>query len=244
MASIRYERSAATVSWIDPATKLPEVDKVKPTDPIKTRSFLTGDQGFRFCNFIEAFVSYDTVARRITASDFTLASKLYRAPSYLDIPSHVFEKKTTKVSGADGVTFTQIVGARTESPEVIGGTVGGLMGGPILGPITRKVGEKVAHAVTGFPPIWSELRMKIFNDGRVQVDLLRYSLFPSLTFYKLRLDAAGKPTTNYDRFNVTLTDVFYDAVPNLDKWKEKGWGPIKGTTATGPTEGNPWEFKK
>lgn len=244
MAIVRHERSAATVSWIDPATKLPEVDKVKPTDPAKTRSFLTGDQGFRFCNFIEAWLSYDTVTRRVTGFDFTPASTLYRAPSFLDIPSHVFEKKTTKTLGADGVSFTQIVGARTESPEVIGGKVGGVLSGPILGPVGRYVGEKVARAVSGFPPIWSELRMKIFNDGRFQAELLRYSLFPSLTFYKVRLDAAGKHTTNYERFNVTSTDAFYDAVPSLDKWKEQGWGPISGANSTGPTAGNPWEFKK
>ena len=243
MAIIKYERSAATVSWIDPATGLPEVDEVKPTGMTATRMFLTGDAGFRFCNFIDVWANYDTVAKRITGQGFTPASKLYKAPSFAKIPSHVFPQKQDVKLGSEPITFTQIVGARTESPEVIGGTVGGLVGGPILGPVGRYVGEKVAHAVSAFPPIWSQLRLKIFNDGRFQVELLQYSLFPSLTFYKARLDAGGKQTINYDRANVTLKDGFYDAVPNLEKWKTDGWGPIRSSSG-GPTGGNPWELKK
>jgi hypothetical protein len=257
VAIIRFERSAATVSWIDPTTKLPEVDEVKPNGSATTRTFLTGDAGFRFCNFIDAWIAYDTVAKRVTGFDFSPASRLYRAPSFLGIPSHVFQPKRNKTLAADGVTFGQIVGARTESPEVIGKATGGTVGetlgrviaGPLGGEIGKRaggqVGEKAAREISGFPPIWAQLRMKILNDGRFQAELLQYSLFPSLTFYKVQLDATSKQTPNYQRVSVTAKDGFYDAVPSLDKWKKEGWGPIKESgNATGPTAGNPWELQK
>lgn len=239
MPIIKYERSAATVSWIDPATGLPEVDTVKPTNPTTTRAFLTGNAGFRFCNFIDVWANYDTVARTITGHGFTAASKIYRAPSFARIPSHVFPAKQNVRVGVEPITFTQIIGARTESPEIIGGTVGGVVGG-LPG---RWIGEKVARAVSGFPPIWSELQLKIFNDGRFEVELRQHSYFPSLTFYKVRLNAAGGQTNDYDRANVTSGTSFYDAIPNLEHWKSNGWGPVKGGGA-GPTDGNPWGMQK
>ncbi len=239
MAFVKYERSAATVSWIDPSTGLPEVDTVKPNNPTTTRSFLTGNAGFRFCNFIDVWANYDTVARTIVGHGFSAASKLYKAPSFAKIASHVFPAKQDVKVGAEPITFTQIVGARTVSPEVIGGIVGTVAGGIVGG----WVGEKVAHAVSGFPPIWSELRLKIFNDGRFEVELRQHSYFPSLTFYKVRLDAAGKQTNDYDRANVTSGSSFYDAVPNLKHWEKNGWGSVSGG-GVGPTNGNPWGMQK
>jgi hypothetical protein len=239
MAIIRYERSAATVSWIDPATELPEVDQNKPNGPTTTRQFLTGNAGFRFCNFIEAWISYDTAVRAITGYGFNEAtSKIYRAPSFAKIPSHVFPRKPDVGVAGDAVTFTQIIGARTQSPEVIGGIVGGVVGGVAGG----YVGEKVAHKVSGFPPIWSQLRLKIFNDGRFEVQLLQHSLFPSLTLYKVRLDGASQ-SNNYDRVSIVGAS-YYDAVPSLENWKKEGWGPVRGGLISGPTAGNPWGVDK
>lgn len=247
MAIIKYERSAAAVSWIDPATGLPEVDNVKPNGLTTTRAFLTGNAGFRFCNFVEVWANYDTVAKSITSHGFTSASQLYKAPSFLKIPSHVYPPKRDVKVGSEPITFTQIVGARTESPEVIGKMVGGTVGDIIIpggGVVGRYIGEKSARAITGFPPIWSQLRLKIFNDGRFEVELLQHSLFPSLTFYKVLLDTGGKQTNDYDRANVTSGAIFYDAIPNLEKWKTDGWGLVRGGSGTGPTSGNPWYVQK
>jgi len=124
MAIIKYERSAATVSWIDPATELPEVDNNRPSDPATTRQFLTGSAGFRFCNFIEAWTNYDSALQAVTSYGFSSASKIYRAPSFAKIPSQVFTPKQAMSLAGGAATFTQIIGARTQSPEVIGGIVG------------------------------------------------------------------------------------------------------------------------
>lgn len=248
MSILRYTRSAATVSWIDPATGLPEVDNIRPIDPTTTRAFLTGDSGYRFCNFIDIWADYDTVGRSIIGHGFTAASKLYRAPSFAHIPSHVFPVRQNIEVGREPITFTQIVGARTESPEVIGGAVGGVVGGaaggPIGGEVGHRIGRRAARAIKGFPPIWSELRLQLFNDGRTEIDLLRHSYFPSLTFYKVRLGASGTQTSDYDRANVTSGAQFYDAIQNLEHWKRNGWDPLCGGGAPGPTDGNPWGFAK
>ena len=246
MAIIKYERSAATVSWIDPATELPEVDNNKPNGPTATRQFLTGSAGFRFCNFIEAWTNYDTTLKAVTGYGFSLASKIYRAPSFAKIPSHVFTPKQEMSLAGGAATFTQIIGARTQSPEVIGAVAGGAVGGGAFGPVGGivggYVGEKVAHKVSGFPPIWSQLRLKIFNDGRFEVHLLQHSLFPSLTLYKARLQGANQ-SNDYDRVSIVGAS-YYNAVPSLEKWKNEGWGPVRGGPISGPTAGNPWSLNK
>jgi len=234
MAIIKYERSAATVSWIDPATELPEVDNNRPSDPATTRQFLTGSAGFRFCNFIEAWTNYDSALQAVTSYGFSSASKIYRAPSFAKIPSQVFTPKQAMSLAGGAATFTQIIGARTQSPEVIGGIVGGVVGGVVGG----YVGEKVAHSVSGFAPIWSQLRLKIFDDGRFEVHLLQHSLFPSLTLYKVRLQGANQ-SNDYDRVSIVGAS-YYNAVPSLEKWKKEGWGPVRGGPISGPTAGNPW----
>jgi hypothetical protein len=263
MAVTTYQRSAATVSWIDPATGLPEVDHNKPNDPVKSRAFLTTDVGFRFCNFIEVWVNYDTVRRTITGHGFSSASGIYKAPSYAKIPSQVYSIQRNVKVGTEPITFTQTLGAKTQSPEVLGAG-GGLVGGAIAGGIAgsfvggvgaipgaivggllgASVGTTGAHAVTGFPPIWSELTVKIFNDGRFQAELGRHSYFPSLTFYKVRLDSSGSQTSDYDRVSIAPGAEYYDAVPNLKHWEENGWGSIRGGTTSGPTDGNPWKLNK
>ena len=255
MAIIKYERSGALVSWIDPATGLPEVDHTPPTSNTTTRAFLTGKAGFRFCNFIDIWANFDTTNRTIVGHGFTSASGIYRAPSFAKIPSHVFPAARDVKVGSEPITFTQAIGCRTESPEVIGtgvGGVGGTLVGGVFGPMGslagygagRHVGGKVAREVTGFPPIWSQLRLKLFNDGRFEVELLQHSFFPSLTFYKVRLDGAGNQTNDYDKVNVTSGAGFYNAVPNLERWKANGWGAIRGGSGVGPTEGNPYNMHK
>jgi len=252
MPIVKFQRSAATVSWISPHTGLPEVDRDPPYLPTTKRAFLTGNSGFRFCNFAEGWAQYDTVTRKFVDYQWTTASGIYRAPSYMGIESHVFAKIATIKAGADSVTFTQTIGARTVSPEVVGkwgGRIAGAMyaigplgffGNIIVGGL---VGEKVAHSAASFPPIWSEISFTIFADGQFKAQLVRHSYFPSLTFYGVRLDGFGNPSNDYDRIDATPAAAYYDAVPKLDHWKQNGWGQLgKGTG--GPTDGNPWNLQK
>ncbi|HEY6528215.1 MAG TPA: hypothetical protein VIZ65_05935 [Cellvibrionaceae bacterium] len=230
MALIQYSRSAATVSWIDAATGLPEVDKVAPGQTVE-RSFLTGNTGFRFVNFMEVWASYDTKKNTIVSHGFTPASKTYTSPSFADIPSFIFEPIRNVKVGREPITFTQIIGARTESPEKIGG---------IFGPL----GNIAASAITAFPPIWSELEIKIYNDGRTEASVLRHSIFPSLTFYKRSLNASGAANEIGPYVKTSFSGAaYYNAVPNLARWKEQGWGSIKGGLS-GPIGGNPWNMEK
>ena len=77
MARILF--SAATCSWIDPATGLPEVDESPITQPSKQRSFFVGNSGYRFCNFMEAWIETSPDGRSILSSGFTADSRMYRA---------------------------------------------------------------------------------------------------------------------------------------------------------------------
>lgn len=231
MATIKYTRSAATVSWIDAATGLPEVDPVAPGQTVQ-RSFLTGATGFRFVNFMEVWADYDTNRNTIIGHGFTPASGIYRGPSFAGVPSQVFQPIQQVQVGREPITFKQIIGARTQSPE----RVGGMLGGPL--------GNILGSAVSAFPPIWSEISIKIFNDGRNEDAVLRHSIFPSLTFYTRAINASGAPsqTGSYTRTSFSGTG-YYNAVPHLDRWKTTGWGAVRAGTS-GPTGGNPWNMER
>lgn len=266
--------SAATCSWIDPATGLPEVDESPITQPSKQRSFFVGNNGYRFCNFMEVWIELSPNGRSISASGFTAASRMYRGPSYANIPSHAFDASRQTFAEADAVRFTQIVGARTVSPEVIGaaggGIVGGALGGAVgggligsgffgLGAIPGAIiggiggaivgavaGDTVAHQVSAFPPIWTKIQIHVFRDGRAQAQLLQHSIFPSLTTYIQRESASAAPGANYDRVNHPNGQPYYNATKDaqLPDWKDHGWGALANTSAAGPTRGNPWGVSK
>jgi hypothetical protein len=231
-----YTRSAATVSWIDPVTGLPEVDKAAPKE-IANRSFLTGKSGFRFVNFMEVHARHDSERNTIAGSGFAVASGIYRGPSYLGIASHIFKPIQKIRSSQESVTFSQIIGARTESPEVIGKTVGNAVL-PYLG---GRIGEAVAHAITGFPPIWSELEITIWKDGRTESKVISHSLFPSVTFYTPTL-ATSPEMGSYSRTSFNGAN-YYNGVPNLENWKKLGWGPRTAGSQLA-RGGNPWDIKK
>ncbi|MGL6208502.1 MAG: hypothetical protein ACRC14_01575, partial [Paracoccaceae bacterium] len=194
----RVYYSAATCSWIDPVTGLPEVDTAPITHLDKPRGFLTGDRGFRFSNFIETWVDFSTVPGGLTQKGFTSASGLYRGPSFAHIPSHAFDVMRETFEEGDCVRFTQTVGARTASPEVIGGTVGLVVGGLLLGVVGviggAIVGTGAARQITGFPPIWTKLQIRMYRNGQATAQLLQHSLFPSMTTYvPAAQDAADAP---------------------------------------------------
>jgi hypothetical protein len=236
MAIIRYTSSAATASWIDAATGLPEVDKNPPSEKVSD-SFLTGSLGFRFVNFMEVWVDFNTELNSITGHGFTPRSGIYRAPSFAHIPSTMFNSIRDVKVGKEPITFSQIVGCRTKSPETIGTIVGGVVGGAYaLNPIGGAVaGRMAASKISGFPPIWSEIRIKIYDNGTTEAEVVRHSLFPSLTFYKLR--QGEKVSYEKSKFD---NQSYFNAIPNLKRWETEGWGATRGSS--GAIAGNPWNL--
>ena len=210
-----HTHSIATASWIDKRTKLPETDE-KPLGYRATREMITGNKGFRFAHLLEVFVNIDDKTRLVTGHGFTSASGIYRGKSYGGIPSEYYSPIRSVKVGKDPIVFSQIIGARTQSPEEFGAVAGG------------PVGRMIVHAVKKFPPIWTELELKVYANGYTEGRLLHHSLFPSVTFYK-----PAAQGTDY------VTASTYDARPQLERWKTAGWGPVvQGSGAA--LAGNPY----
>lgn len=259
-----YTAAIATMSWIDPKTGLPETDKGAEPPAKVTREDIKGGKLYRFSNFLEGTVFLDS-SGRISRAAFTDDSGMYRGPSFAGIESApVGRIGRTVTTTHQEATFRQIVGCRTVSPEKIGagagavvgggvgvyagakvGAIGGAWAGPVgmfigavaVGTVGYFAGREVAEFVTAFPPIWTELEMKISADGSVKGSMVSHSLFPSNSFYFIentRVDGAGgekyKRVVTYDGDNT-----------RLKSWKEKGWGGAASAGArSGPTAGNPW----
>jgi len=254
----RITFAAATCSWIDPSTGLPEVDKNRVMGATASRAFLTGNSGYRFCNFMEVSVEADPSHKMILTRGYTHDSRMYRGPSYLKIPSHAFLVKQDVFEERDAVRFTQLCGARTVSPEVLGAG-GGLVGGAIVGAgvgsfvplvgtalgaiaggaIGAFVGEVGLRRFVAFPPIWSKIQIRIYKDGRTEAQLLQYSLFPSLTFYQQTRD-------QFARVDVARGQGFYNATKarELPDWHARGWDGLERKSTPGPCAGNPWGLRK
>jgi outer membrane lipoprotein SlyB len=246
--------AAASCSWIDPNTGLPEVDVNRVTSDTVTRAFLTGNSGYRFCNFMEVSVFADFGQGRVVSKEFTVASGMYRGPSFAHLPSHAFPAQQDIFDEADALRFTQLVGARTVSPEVVGaggGVVGGAIAGGVIGSFVPVVGtavgavvggivggvggEIIGHRVIGFPPIWAKIQIRIYRDGRTEAQLLQHSLFPSLTFY-------SQSASGFTRLDHPSGQRYYDATKSvqLPDWEARGWGRLQPGSVPGPTAGNPW----
>jgi hypothetical protein len=225
MAEQLFASSCATLSWIDPRTGLPETDVGDPgTGTTRADIISQRDRYYRFSNFLDAWVRVDD-GGNIVGHGFSAASGMYRSPSFLHIPSQVIGVVRDVKLILYGVIFRQLVGCRTQSPEVIGSGVGGVVGGAFGGIVGGYVGEKaggyVAGKVKGFPPIWTELELTMRADGTASSRLIRHSLFPSNCYYTQQ----AAPTTSYGRVSL------YDGMPNYQNWLDHGWGG-----------GNPWGY--
>jgi hypothetical protein len=225
-----YTYSIATFSWIDPRTNLPEVDEGDPGE-IVVRDDILANKGYRFANFLEASVGVmRTSAEPLLYSlGYTKDCGIYRAPSFLGLPSYAYPIKLFDPVYLDqAVEFRQIVGARTQSAELAAGKLGPL--GPLGGAIAQKIFP--------FPPIWTDLRLTIHYDGTYTGDLFAYSLFPSLTYYensKIPCFVTGSSSGPCQGFEKKFG---YDGMPNYKRWfGGSGWGKQKGYS---PGEGNPW----
>lgn len=270
---VRKYMTAATVSWIDPATGLPETDTQPIVSPTINRGFLVGNQGFRFTNFLEVYADLNMKTKRIVAYGFTAASGTYRGPSFLHIPSHAFLADRSAnlplvyAEGQDCVKFSQTVGARTVSPEILGGLGGAAAGaaagaavgtfifpavGTALGAITGSAigalsGEIAGHQFVGFPPIWTTIEIDLPFAGIPIARLLYHSIFPSVTFYVQKSEALARPFAEPLKMSpVNDTGAsYYRATKDVElpAWRSRGWGKIN-RGGFGPNSGNPWNIDK
>lgn len=97
----------------------------------------------------------------------------------------------------------------TAAGVAIGGVGGYFLGGYL--------GEKAAATAISFPPIWTEITLRVFADGHVERSIGRHSHFPSVTFYGV---------DNY----VSDGNIAYLALEAAQNtWQASGWGG-----------GNPW----
>ncbi len=267
MAIIQVSHAAATCSWIDPATGLPETDAQVIFDPTTSLGFLTGNSGYRFCNFMSVWAEVNTDTKRIQKSGFDVSCGIYRGPSYANIPSHAFMVQQDTAVEAEGLRFTQVVGARTVSPEVLGaggGVLGGAVTGGVIGSFVPLVGtaigaiaggvvglfagEALMHQAMGFPPIWTKVQIRIFNDGRVDALLLQHSLFPSMTFYQRSVNPPNlRPSRVFGLVSQAPAGAsYYNATKDVElpAWQARGWGKLSATPKVGPSDGNPWGIEK
>ena len=242
----------ATISWIDPATGLPEVDAGGSPGRFITRATITAESGYRFSHFLEVWVTVDSAAGMITGAGFSPFSGMYRGPSFLGTASApVGNIGRKRVLTRKSATFRQIVGCRTRAPEIVGGVLGmqNALGAPMRGPLAMYIGSQMgqglAESFKVFPPIWTELELTINVDGSFHHKLLRHSYFPSVSYY---VQEAVPPGADLllgmaDIKNIYELKGSYDGVPYLNTWYDKGWGPV-GATMPGAqkTLGNPWNM--
>ena len=220
----------------------------------------------RFSNYLEVYIDVD--GGKIASGGFTAASGIYRSKSAFGLDSVEYPTKQSMSRAADVYTFTQIVGARTHSPEtggeVVGTTVGaaggfgvaaysapflltpaapvaavGVIGGLGGGAIGYFAGKYSAKKLFSYPPIWSELTIRFFAAGTVDAQVMRHSLFPSLTAYKQDGNPKERPASSLHRVPSATGAPYYDANSNLPQWQKRGWGNWRGGSI-GPTPGNPW----
>jgi hypothetical protein len=249
----RIVHSIAATSWIDQRLfdpkDLPEVDHYFRTPDKVDRSLLTANSGYRFANFLEAYVLVDEQGQ-ITDQGFTNDSDVYIGPSYKGLMPKAFPALRRIEDSPDkkSVHFVQIVGAQTRSPQIIGsreavkvvdallGTMPG-WGGPFGVQIENsgsQLGVKVAENMRVFPPIWSQLELTISSDASFHGKLVSYSAFPSNSAYlqSYSLESLNFNTSKYDLVQT------YDGRSRIDDWRKKGWGPPD--RPTGSSGGNPW----
>ena len=261
--STTYIRSIASMSWISPSTGLREVDDAGDPGDHPWRRTIVGEKVYRFANFLEAFITVSE-SGEVVGHGFTQASGMYRNLSYLKMPSYPFDVNRDPKIGTEPVRFRQLVGCKTRTPETIGIIAGAAVGGRIgvgvgavagapfagvgSGPgaviggvggaaIGGYAGYKAARAIQSFPPIWTELELCIYRDGRFSGRVLKHSLFPSHNFYIQDFDF-NKP------MNPDVHSVFsrFDGVPNYKEWYDNGWGPLQ--EGVGPCRGNPFNETK
>ena len=243
-APVRFTGVAATVSWISPSSPAGKhVPDPQPPSKI-SKEYLSAANGFRFSNHLALTITSQDRKKINSYSQDSLEISRGPSMFGLDSQVYPVKKTPQKGSkgGVEYVEMQQIVGARTVSHEVAGERVGnaagvlggaylgakiGAFGGPwgsLAGGIVGGVvgyfaggyaGEKAGATAMNFPPIWSDISLRIYADGTVVRNLNRHSLFPCVNFYGLANYEGG---LNY-----------YALAKAQTAWENGGWGA-----------GNPW----
>jgi hypothetical protein len=243
----RVAASTASVSWIDPSS--PAGAHVPDSAPpaTATEAFLTGNTGFRFSNYLNAWVDTPDGVH-LTGNDFAANAGLYRGPSYLGIPSHAYPVQRARNAfnegGIDGIEFEQTTGARTISPGVIGGAVGGTVGLAAGGLGGAKVGALIGAAGGPIGAGAGAVIGGLIGAGAgyfAGTGAANYATnFPPIwTRLKLRLKADGARShvmTSHSHFpsntlygDLSRISTYSALAPEQTRWENGGWGG-----------GNPW----
>jgi len=204
---------AATLSWIDPRTALPEVDVGGEPPATITKADVKSAKFCRFANLMELHLQTNGGGHVMDGS-IAGDSGLFFANSFLNTtPVQVGRIGRKKEKTGGGLSFQQLVGCRTEAPEKIAQTIGGSIGRKIGGTnstaehLGKLVGRELGEWAQAFPPIWSEIEafvtigdpvatlMERYQSGKTRRDMalpttggpragvVKHSLFPSLSFY-------------------------------------------------------------
>ncbi len=242
-----HNASVGSISWIDSAS--PAGSHV--TDPappaVIAEPFITGLSGFRFSNYLHAWVS-TTDSAHVSGSGFHLNSNIYHGASYRGIPSWSYPMQQNTAhfteSGVEGVEFEQVVGARTISPGVIGGTVGAGVGAAA----GAWGGAKIGAAIGAFGGPIGALGGALIGAGVGALGgylvgtavASRVTNFPPIwTKLKLRLRADGNRRCDVVQHSLFPSSSYYcdlirwsqyDALASEQHaWEASGWDA-----------GNPW----
>jgi hypothetical protein len=243
----RLDASAASVSWIDPASPA----GARVPDPVPpatiTVPFVTGNAGFRFSNYLHGWCETPD-AVHLVRHDFAADSGLYRGPSYLGIPSWGYPVQRSSApfteAGIEGVDFEQTAGARTISPGVIGGSVGGLAGAGAGAWLGAKLGAGGGAWFGGVGALPGAVIGGVVGAGVGYLagafTASRATNFPPIwTRIRLRLKANGERRCSLLAHSVFPSNHFYcdlsqvssysALAPEQSSWEARGWDA-----------GNPW----
>jgi hypothetical protein len=219
----------ASLSWIDPMRLVErgviETD-VGPPPRQLPEVMIKNAHLCRFSNFLKVVVIIEN--GRITTKAIDPNSGIYQRPSFRGTPSESFPMKRQIVDLPDGVEFRQLVGCRTRAPELLAADAVEFLlkrFGSRWGSTGRALGNLLAKFGPTFPPIWTELAIKVTNGGACSGRVVRHSLFPSMTFYT-GAEAAALGITMFER---VAKDYYDGTAPQFDQWFLHGWGV-----------GNPW----
>lgn len=224
-ASCMFTGSAATVNWVHCQSGVGRFIKDRPPQALATSSFFFKPQACRFSNFLNCYLTV-TATGKIENFGFFQDSGIYRAPSFLKLPSQGYTvlqaARIIYHEGRAGVEFDQIAGARTLSATLIGGMLGGLLGslpGFLLG-------AYLANRLMNFPPIWTHLRLRLMADGQQTISLVGHSLFPCNTLYQRLEDGLYRASNTFEALQ-----------PQQLEWSSTGWGASNPWNITRPAIG-------
>ncbi len=210
-ATRTFTGSVATINWVHTQSGVGRFIKDQPPKEFVTTGFFIKPKDYRFSNFLNCYLKV-TSSGKISAFGFYQDSGIYRASSFLKLPSEGYTvlqaARLIHHNGIAGVEFDQIAGARTLSATLIGAILGGLLGnlpGFFLG-------AYLANRLMNFPPIWTHLRLRLMADGQQTVCLLSHSLFPCNTLYQRLEDDLYQSSNTYEALQPQQLD-----------WSDNGW---------------------